>query len=69
MATVSREDAQREAEDLREGNYAAFVMPVQSRGSTMYRVRVGPFADRAQAEAALRKLKAVRTNAIVVAHP
>jgi DedD protein len=69
MATASREEAQREAEDLRNGNYAAFVMPVQSGRSTLYRVRVGPFMERAQAEDALRKLKSVRSNPIVVAQP
>jgi cell division septation protein DedD len=69
MATASREEAQREAEDLRNGNYAAFVMPVQSGRSTLYRVRVGPFMERAQADEALRKLKSVRSNPIVVAQP
>jgi DedD protein len=69
MATASREDAQREAEDLRNGNYAAFVMPVQSGRATLYRVRVGPFTQRTQAEDALRKLRSVRSNPIVVAQP
>jgi DedD protein len=69
MASTSREEAQREAESLRSSNYAAFVMPVQSGRATLYRVRVGPFTERAQAEDALRKLKTFRSNPIVVAQP
>ena len=57
------------AEDLREGNYAAFVMPVQSGKSTLYRVRVGPFVTRAEAEDALHKLKMVTSDPAIVAQP
>lgn len=69
IAYDNRERAQRMAEDLRESNYAAFVMPVQSATGTLYRVRVGPFATRAEADNALRKLKTVTSDPTVVAQP
>jgi DedD protein len=70
IATDKREQAQRMAEDLRNGNMAAFVMPVETKtGATLYRVRVGPFMSRAEAEDALRKLKAVSSIATIVAQP
>jgi cell division septation protein DedD len=49
--------------------YDAFVMPVQSGGSTLYRVRIGPFAERAAADDALATIRKRVANAAVVAHP
>jgi DedD protein len=69
IAYDNRARAQRMAEDLRESNYAAFVMPVQAATGTLYRVRVGPFATRAEADSALRKLKTVTSDPTVVAQP
>jgi DedD protein len=69
IAYDNRARAQRMAEDLRESNYAAFVMPVQSATGTLYRVRVGPFGTRAEADNALRKLKTVTSDPTVVAQP
>ena len=69
IAYDRREQAQRMAEDLRSGNIAAFVMPVETKTGTLYRVRVGPFMARAEAEDALRKLKAVSSGATIVAQP
>jgi DedD protein len=69
IAYDNRERAQRMAEDLRESNYAAFVMPVQSATGTLYRVRVGPFVTRAEADNALRKLRTVTSDPTVVAQP
>jgi DedD protein len=69
IAYDNRERAQRMAEDLRESNYAAFVMPVQAATGTLYRVRVGPFATRAEADNALRKLKTVTSDPTIVAQP
>ena len=69
IAYDKREQAQRMAEDLRSNNIAAFVMPVQGKNGTLYRVRVGPFTARAEAEDALRKLKAVSSGAAIVAQP
>ena len=47
----------------------AFVMPVKSGGKTLYRVRIGPAKDRADAEAVLRTIKASAPGAAVVSHP
>jgi DedD protein len=57
------------ARDLSKSGQNAFVMPVKSGTSTLYRVRVGPFADRAAANDALRGVKERVANAAVVAHP
>ena len=48
---------------------AAFVMPVKSGANTLYRVRVGPFTNRAAADDALVGIKKRVSNAAVVAHP
>ena len=66
-----RAEAQRMAEDLRDSNLAAFVLPVQTKNGTLYSVRIGPFAKREEAEAALRsnKVKAVSTSPEVVTQP
>ena len=47
----------------------AFVMPVNAGGKTLYRVRIGPAKDRADAEAVLRTIKASAPGAAVVSHP
>lgn len=47
----------------------AFVMPVNSGGKTLYRVRIGPAKDRSDAEAVLRAIKPSVPGAAVVAHP
>lgn len=65
----SRATAERMVKDLSGSGYDAFVMPVQSGGSTLYRVRVGPFAERAAANEALAPIKKRVANAAVVAHP
>ena len=66
------ETARQLAEQLRARGHESFVMPVQAKGSTLYRVRVGPMKDRAGAEAKARQLKASGTStgaAAVVPHP
>ena len=67
-----RETARQLAEQLRAHGHESFVMPVQAKGSTLYRVRVGPMKDRASAEAKARQLKASGAStsaAAVVPHP
>jgi DedD protein len=59
--------AERLAQQLRDQGQRAFVMPVKSGGSTLYRVRIGPMKDRASAEAALRDVKSA--GAAIVSHP
>lgn len=56
-------------EDLSGSGHTAFVMPVKSGTNTLYRVRVGPFSDRAAANDALASIKKRVANAAVVAHP
>jgi DedD protein len=68
VGTFSKEaNAQRLAKQLRDQGQTAFVMPVKSAGVTLYRVRIGPWQDRASAEAALRELKT--SGAKVVSNP
>lgn len=64
-----QESAERLAKQVREKGYDAFVMPVKSGSSTLYRVRVGPMQDRASAETTLGRVKATVPAAAVVAHP
>jgi DedD protein len=59
--------AERLMRELRSQNRDAFVMPVRSGGATLYRVRIGPFKERAAADTALRAVK--MPGATVVAHP
>ena len=66
---ASRATADRMVKDLAQKGQKAFVMPVKSGSNTLYRVRVGPFADRDAANDALRDVKGQVANAAVVAHP
>jgi DedD protein len=61
--------AERLAQQVRSKGHAAFVMPVKSGSGTLYRVRVGPLQDRAEADALQRQLKGENPNAAVVPHP
>jgi DedD protein len=55
----SSEETQASAlvERLRSDGYRAFLSPVEVDGKTMYRVRVGPYQDRAAAEVDADKIK------------
>ena len=66
---ASRTTADGMVKDLSQQGQSAFVMPVKSGSSTLYRVRVGPFAERAAANKALLEVKGRVANAAVVAHP
>jgi DedD protein len=65
----SEATAERLMNEWRAKGLDAFVMPVKSGGKTLYRVRIGPTADRAGAEAALKVVKPSVPAAAVVAHP
>jgi DedD protein len=68
VGTFSKEaNAERLAKQLRDQGQSAFVMPVKSGATTLYRVRIGPMKDRASAEAALREVKS--PGAAVVPNP
>ena len=66
---ANRATAERLAKDLAGSGHNAFVMPVKSGGSTLYRVRIGPFDDRAEANDVLANVKKRVANAAVVTHP
>jgi cell division septation protein DedD len=44
-------------------------MPVKTGATTLYRVRIGPMAERSAADQLLGKMKEVAAGAAVVAHP
>jgi len=52
---------------LRKNGYAAYTEPVETSRGTLWRVRVGGYATRADAETARAKLKAEGWNGLVVA--
>ncbi len=55
---------------MREAGFEAFVQRVEVSNGTMYRVRVGPVADREEAEAlAVRVRERSGEPAVVVEHP
>jgi DedD protein len=51
---------------LKRGGYAAYVEPLQTSRGTLWRVRVGGYATRAEADAASEKLKAEGQKPMVV---
>jgi DedD protein len=55
---ASRENAERLARELKSKGFAASVSESRGGGRNLYRVRVGPEADRAAAQAVLAKLRA-----------
>lgn len=65
----SRASADRLAAEIRGSGHDVFVMPVDTGRSTLYRVRVGPFRDRAAADQTLGRLRSKVPGAAVVAHP
>jgi len=50
LSSRDREQAQSMVERLLASGRDAYLSPVESGGQTLYRVRIGPFADRAQAQ-------------------
>jgi cell division septation protein DedD/uncharacterized membrane protein required for colicin V production len=65
-AFSSTETARKLVKDLGGAGYRAFVSPVSKGGKTLYRVRVGPEADKAGAEQLAQRLKARGLPATVV---
>ena len=65
----SKSGAEGLAKEWQERGQQALVMPVKSGSGTLYRVRLGPFAERSAAEDVLRKAGNKATGAAVVAHP
>jgi DedD protein len=62
----SRDNADRLVRDMTAKGFAAFVAPIKSGGRELYRVRVGPARDRAQAEALAAQLRRVGQSGSIV---
>lgn len=70
VAALSKaEAAERMAAGLRKKGYQAFVLEHRSEGRVLYRVRVGPEAQRERAEALARRLSGEGFKPAVVAQP
>ncbi|MEJ7137769.1 SPOR domain-containing protein [Amphibiibacter pelophylacis] len=65
-AFSSREQADRQRAQLTLQGYVVQVQERQVNGNTIYRVRLGPFARRAQAEVAQAELQAMSVPSMVV---
>jgi DedD protein len=65
----TRTPADQMVTELKKSGYEAFVMPFESNGKPMFRVRVGPFRDRPSAEAMQEKVKHTHPSATIVPHP
>jgi DedD protein len=62
----SRDNADRLVRDMTAKGFSAFVAPIRSGGRELYRVRVGPARDRAQAEALAAQLRRVGQSGAIV---
>jgi DedD protein len=58
--------ARKLVDDLKGDGYSAYVAPLSKGGKTLYRVRVGPVADRAAADKLAAQLKGRKLPATVV---
>ncbi|MEO0998874.1 MAG: SPOR domain-containing protein, partial [Pseudomonadota bacterium] len=65
----ARDNADKLAAGLRGLGFAAFISEHRNGGRTLHRVRVGPLADRAAAEAEAARLSGRGHNGRVVPHP
>jgi DedD protein len=57
FASADQAEAQRVRERLGKGGQTAFLSPLTVDGHTMYRVRIGPFGTRQQAQTAAEKVR------------
>ena len=64
-----KSSATRIARELKAGGFAAYVSEITQGGRTLYRVRVGPVASRAEAEALAARLSSSGHAAKVMPHP
>jgi DedD protein len=61
-----RDNADRLVRDMTAKGFTAFVSPIRSGGRDIYRVRVGPTRDRAQAEALAAQLRRIGQSGAIV---
>ena len=64
----SRDNADKLRRQLSGKGFPVFLMEIESGGRTLHRVRVGPYAERAGADEAARRLAAAGTGGTVVRH-
>jgi DedD protein len=57
FSSADREQADRVRGGLVDAGFQAFLSPIAKNGQTMYRVRIGPFATRADAEPVAEKVR------------
>lgn len=57
FSTHEQPQARKVLNQLQGGGFLAFMSPVEVDGTTMYRVRIGPFKDKAQAEASAAQVR------------
>ncbi|HLX10441.1 MAG TPA: SPOR domain-containing protein [Thermoanaerobaculia bacterium] len=60
FSTADREQADRVRDGLADAGFAAFLSPIAKGAQTMYRVRIGPFASKTDAEAVAEKVRKER---------
>ncbi len=65
----NQENAERLAAELRQQGHAAFLSQVMTGNGQLHRVRVGPQADRASADAVAETLKRAGHDVKVLPHP
>jgi DedD protein len=65
----TRDKSQKIVDAMKAKGLPAFVASSQVNGKTVYRARVGPADDRAEAEALLRKVKSLHPKAAIMPHP
>jgi cell division septation protein DedD len=68
-AFSSQDSARKMVADLRSRGYSAFVLEYRADSRVLYRVRVGPEAQRERAAALASRLQGEGFKATVVAHP
>jgi DedD protein len=70
LAALSNQDSARKmVSDLKTRGYAAFILEYRSGGKVLYRVRVGPEAQRERAIALAARLEGEGFKTAVVTHP
>jgi len=57
FSSTDQEQAKQLIQTLSSGGYPAFLSPVEVRGQTMYRVRIGPYVDPKEAESVAERVR------------
>ncbi|MGB5658612.1 MAG: SPOR domain-containing protein [Thermoanaerobaculia bacterium] len=57
FSSTDQEQAKHLIQTLTSGGYPAFLSPVDVRGQTMYRVRIGPYVDPKEAESVAERVR------------